>query len=448
MITYFASDIIKKATQLADLENSNFISWNENMSLLNDAYIKVYNDMINQNDLYYIKTLFLQPEYTNDEYLIFDLPNDFYQLQSLTSYPSMNPILRRAKNETIKAQRYEIINGKLCIYGVGFTSKICLKYYPTPNTLTFPAKDKTISLPSNTWLDCNKNKYISVSGTAVTIYDMELDISASYTLSASVTSPRAVLGNKYAAIWDGTSTYGSSYSVYIINLVSGSITTKSMKNDIMLKKDGEVYWLNTDGTTNTIYKANGEIIITFTASNIFTGADLNTNGTYYDGAVYFCKSGVIYQYVGGNISQFVNYSTEMPMEVVDGNFYYNDSDNNVYQNSTLIVNGEDIAKIIGVNKSDMNTGYGVTVVPLDDINSFVVKSTAINTKLNYPVNILYTILSFYLAIDYKIKQNADASMLGQQLADAELLYYNTLNNDVNSFVRISNAYAINGAYGQ
>ena len=55
MITYFASDIIKKATQLADLENSNFISWNENISLLNDAYTKVYSDIINQNDLYYIK---------------------------------------------------------------------------------------------------------------------------------------------------------------------------------------------------------------------------------------------------------------------------------------------------------------------------------------------------------------------------------------------------------
>lgn len=448
MITYFASDIIKKATQLADLENSDFISWDENMTLLNDAYTKVFNDMINQNDLYYIKTLFLQPEYTTEDYLTFELPSDFYQLQSLTSYPAMNPILRRAKNETIKAQRYEIINGKVCIYGVGFTNKICLKYYPTPNTLTFPAKDKTIILPSNTWLDCNKNKYISVSGTAVTIYDMELDASVSYTLPASVTSPRAIIGNKYAAVWSGDSTYGSTYSAYIINLVAGSITTKSMKNDIMMKKDGEVYWLETSGTTNTIYKANGAIIFTFTAANIFTGADLNTNGTYYGGAIYFCKNGVIYQYVGGTTSQIASYTTEMPMEIVDGNFYYNDSDSNVYQNSTIIADGEDIAKIIGINKSDMNTGYGVTIVPLADTASFVVKSTAIDTELNYPVNVLYTILSFYLAIAYKIKQNADASMLGQQLADAELLYYNTLNNDVNSFVRISNAYAINGVYGQ
>ena len=38
MIRYNASDVIKKAKQLADLENSDFISWNESITLLNDAY--------------------------------------------------------------------------------------------------------------------------------------------------------------------------------------------------------------------------------------------------------------------------------------------------------------------------------------------------------------------------------------------------------------------------
>ena len=42
MIRYNASDVIKKAKQLADLENSDFISWNESITLLNDAYQNIY----------------------------------------------------------------------------------------------------------------------------------------------------------------------------------------------------------------------------------------------------------------------------------------------------------------------------------------------------------------------------------------------------------------------
>lgn len=449
MITYSASDIVKKATQLSDLENSDFISWNENMTLLNDSYIKVYNDMINQNDLYYINTLFLNPEYSgNDDALIYDLPDDFYQLQSLTQYPSMNPILRRAKNETVKSQRYEIINGKLYIYGVGVTTKFCLKYYPVPSTLSFPANDKEISIPSNTWLDCNKDNYISVSGTTVMIYNMVYGTSTQYTLGASVTNPKAVLGNKYAVVWSGSSVYGTNYIAYVINIVTGTVSTKTMKNDIIMKYNGDVYYLETVNNSNTIYKINGTSVSTFTtSSNIFTGADLTTNGTFNNGTIYFCSNGKVHQYVGGTLSNICDYSTEMPMEVYYGDFYYNDIDNNVYQNTTIIGNGDEIAKIIGLNKADKDTGYGYTIVPISDLSSFIAKSTSIDTQLNYPINVLYTILSFYLAIAYKIKQNADSSMLSQQLQDAELLYFNTLNNDVNSFVRISNAYATNSTYG-
>ena len=36
MIKYTTKDIVNRAKQLADLNNSDFISWNENINLLNE----------------------------------------------------------------------------------------------------------------------------------------------------------------------------------------------------------------------------------------------------------------------------------------------------------------------------------------------------------------------------------------------------------------------------
>lgn len=38
---YNISDIVKAAKQIADIENSDFISWNENIRLLNEAWTAV-----------------------------------------------------------------------------------------------------------------------------------------------------------------------------------------------------------------------------------------------------------------------------------------------------------------------------------------------------------------------------------------------------------------------
>ena len=43
---YKTSDIIKRAKQLADLENSDFISYEENFMLINECYNKLYEKLI------------------------------------------------------------------------------------------------------------------------------------------------------------------------------------------------------------------------------------------------------------------------------------------------------------------------------------------------------------------------------------------------------------------
>ena len=50
MITYNAKDLIQQATMLADLQNSDFISWKENIMFLDNAWTELYQSLINHGD--------------------------------------------------------------------------------------------------------------------------------------------------------------------------------------------------------------------------------------------------------------------------------------------------------------------------------------------------------------------------------------------------------------
>lgn len=460
MITYNASDIIKKATQLADLENSDFLSWNENLTLLNDAYEKVYQDMINQQDKYWLKTVYLAANaqvVNNETYYI--LPSDFYQIQSVNLWPSMAPILRRSKNEPKSGQRYDFVNGRLVIYG-SITGRVELQYYPKPSTLTFPAKDVATALDSQSWLDCNNNKYLYIDGTSVHVYDISTSTdTAIATLPLAVTSARAVLGTKEAIIWSGAGTYGST-SFYVIDLLTGTVNTVT-GNAYPAKIGQQAYLVDSvqSGTTYThavtqYSYAQGSwhqyILYGFsTSTNIFAECDMMCNCSIdtVNELAYVCKtiSGTssVYSYsiADHTFTALAQYFAEMPIEVINQQLIYNDVSNNIYAGSQLAVSGAKVAKIVGVNKADLKTGYGITIISTEDTSVYLIVSPFVDTVLSYPCNILYTILSYYLAIAYKIKQNADAAELSQQVSAMERQYFDMINNDANGYVRIANAYS-------
>ena len=70
-----ASDIVKSAKQIADLENSDFISWNENIRLLNEAFTAVHQKLINKGDMTFVDEMNITKEQP--------LPENFYQVLSV-----------------------------------------------------------------------------------------------------------------------------------------------------------------------------------------------------------------------------------------------------------------------------------------------------------------------------------------------------------------------------
>lgn len=140
MLIYKASDIIRRAMQIADLENSSFISYNEQLSLLNEAYVTLYQKAIDADTRSFVKVV----KTNSKQYL---MPEDFYQLKSvcLDVNGYLQPIMRRPADQNLNTLSYEMTGNTLNIYGA-VTGTVRIEYIPQPQTLTFPPLEDTSSV--------------------------------------------------------------------------------------------------------------------------------------------------------------------------------------------------------------------------------------------------------------------------------------------------------------
>ena len=70
------SDLYRRARQLADLEGSDFITWNEAINCINEAYVGLYEKLINIGDNSFMKSYHMKDK-------VEKLPKDFWQLKGV-----------------------------------------------------------------------------------------------------------------------------------------------------------------------------------------------------------------------------------------------------------------------------------------------------------------------------------------------------------------------------
>ena len=132
---YNISDIVKAAKQIADLENSDFISWSENIRLLNEAWTAVHQKLINKGDFTFVNEMDIGKEQP--------LPEDFYQVSSiLDNYNT--PVPRYSIGMNDSQIYYKLINNKLILNGLQSAK---LTYFTKPQFLTYPAETIVDALP-------------------------------------------------------------------------------------------------------------------------------------------------------------------------------------------------------------------------------------------------------------------------------------------------------------
>lgn len=117
-----ASDLVRRALSLADLENTAFPSSTENREYINMTFASVYQEAIDNGEKYWFEEETIN-EGAND------LPEDFYQLYDLKDTETDYRIPRKQRNSDKNGKWYEIRNGQIILNKVPSAT---LEYFPTP----------------------------------------------------------------------------------------------------------------------------------------------------------------------------------------------------------------------------------------------------------------------------------------------------------------------------
>ena len=188
MLHYKASEIITRAMTLANIQNSSFVSATENRQLINDAYWALYQIMIDEGDVFFLKTIkhpaFEKDSESESRYI---LPDDFYQLYAIRDHYG-NGVLRKNKNTIKNGKCYDIrkrdieteveiidpdtgetevdpdtgevitetiLVPKACVINYNNALINEIEYYPQPKTLDIEGEgDVLIEVPSNEYYQC------------------------------------------------------------------------------------------------------------------------------------------------------------------------------------------------------------------------------------------------------------------------------------------------------
>lgn len=382
-MTYTAKDIIHFAKQIADLENSNFISWSENVRLLNEAWVMIHQKLINKGDFTFTNEI----EISNEQYL----PEDFYQVLSvLDNYNT--PVPRYSIGMNNSQIWYKIINNKIILNSL-HSAKIT--YFTKPQFLTFPAEtikdalplddDEVIKFAYGNYVLTNKNVWDIKEATIVKTLE-ENDAS----LYVDGLGKTYDIDNKPIFHSDGTTW----------SLTANSCTDVHCK----VPFTSDIETITFDGVFYYYVKIKNGLIYVYEkdSSQVFSTFD-NEN---YDSNIYFSNEHIFY------IKDGVAYIDDIPMYAAL----------NVYNNGLFML------------KVDLNTGYGIFT------NNNRILSIAVDTVLELPNNLYFNVLAYQLAFAYCCKQGKDPSLVNAQLAANMETLFDTLSNDAFSQLKVTNIY--------
>ena len=375
---YKVSDIVKSAKQIADLENSDFISWNENIRLVNEAWTAVHQKLINKGDFTFVNEMDIGKEQ--------ELPSDFYQVSSiLDNYHT--PVPRYSIGMNDSQIWYKLINNKLILNGLQYAK---LTYFTKPQFLTYPAETINDALP----------------------------LSEGETIKFACDN--YALTNKN--VWD---------------IKEATIVRAATETDVYIDAYGRTYPAN----EKPIFYPDGRCfkltLNSCTDPKCKVAYSDDIENITFDGVYYYVRYSST-----GNINVFEqNNPTNIDVyEGFSSNIYFNNEhkfyikDNVVFVDDIPMYDASIYNNKVYMLKIDLNTGYGLFT------NNNKILSIAVDTELNLPNNLYYNVLAYMLAFSYCCKQGKDASYVNAQLNSNVELLYDTLTNDAFSQMKITNIY--------
>ena len=429
MQNYKVSDLFRRAKQLADLEGSDFISWNEAENCINESYIGLYEKLISMGDNSFVESVHLSER-------TWELPKDFWQLKGvfLWNNGNLQTINRRADNNGIHHLSYEIRNGKLEIFGS--PNDILVEYYKKPVTLTMPPNDCEVSLdlPEGAEvLTCYEHTFVyktqdEEENDIICVYDIDsiknaFDIFETFNESAIWINKDFV----FTLIEDDLSVY---------DLATGE--TYTFADSIpLVTESGDLYVINDGNICELIFNGDAYAIRTIKEFNVDSGAYYYVYSDDFEDYYSLVEdSGAYIIYHNGVITN-PNQNAKAIIYAKGKCYYTAINKAGYFENDVNFLIRAGIGVPVGFIGINENTGYGYCT---KKYNKYFVCAYCGDTLLDFPNSFYYQILSYMLAIAFRCKQGADITLLSSQLATVENTFMETLGSDAFQFPRMGNVY--------
>jgi hypothetical protein len=480
-----ASEIRDRARSLSDLQNSEAITYQDEISSINESYKDVYNKLTQSDADYSVEevvlddwTIYQDP--TNIFAYNLPLPVDFYQLRFVDYMSSEGTWMPMAhmninqRNLNSTEPLYRLKNSKIwMIIGSGTNSPASIKisYYPKPEVITIP----DLPLYYNTSIEPYKsattsnNWYIPEikdhTGTSITpdvqLYNYDGKIWAQSQLlqtNTELLTAANVDQIEYYKGWvyylQGGTIYRSSYdpssSITISPLaitlqgqsISGITHFNIYNNKLYATNSTTSIEANVDGSSSVLYMG------TIQPAIFPYAIDLNYT-IYIDGLGQLIARGL------GIVDPGVVVSSPLTWTSLggDGKVLFGVDDNkNMYQLEfdwtdplipvlTTTLAQEDVSYI------GAPSGHRISLVRSNVIGNEAV-SALVDKDLSYPSNALYEILAHQMAIDFKRKYESDNADLNQRLAALwDTFLHSAIKQDQYKVERIQNVRQIYSNYG-
>ena len=402
MIKYRASGIIKRAEQIADLENSDFISENEKLTLLNEAFQILYQKVINTNDRFFIK------EVTVEDGM--ELPYDFYQLSNLYVKRTHQAITKRNNVQTVG---YEIKNNNIYLSEEYHNAEIIMEYIPCPPTIEL--KEKTKDSPFTVEpLAANHKIYVTVSeGKLLEVRYIGSDNAIKTDIGYEPTKEYSVFNNGILYTLEGVNTFYDFKKQESVTL-----------QDVPVILEDTLYLYNNGNITDIDENTTGYII------NIEKAPDCKIIYTDLELTYQLCGNKYIINDLDPIACSELKLKAFMNGEVIAMNKANKIIKLGVEEEIVIYTNEEAVCLVSDKYALTRNIFAGADYLEglMDD------------TLLDFQNNLFYTVLAYQLAIGFKIKQSADTTQLAALYAQAETQFFDSISRDNNASYQINDVY--------
>ena len=371
-----ASKLIRRALQIADLANTDFLDYEEKTEYLNFSWKNVYQTIINYNlDVFTVRAQLVGSGG------VYPLPFDCYQIKAIKNPISGAIIPRKAESESVLGPYYEIRNNTIVLGpNVGPVEVV---YWRKPFFLSIPNKKIETNLEENREILDSCNNSILLKDTIV----------------------------------------GVEQKMYVQNLLADSTLELPYTPDPAYDwRLGNNFILKCNSSTVQAYDFYGNMLDEIT--NIDYGYQLAKadNGLYYLTKANEEDENLVdvYELFGDKVAEVKVDDTITNIVGIDGEFYPVKAENvfpiGVFDDRPAYITGNKELHLINPNGSEIVEKVDVPSIGSVHLVKYgfltfdgTLYSCIPDTELNFPNNMLYDVISYDLAVRFLCKQNADSS---------------------------------------